>query len=252
MIKGFYSAVSAMMAGVERQKMLSHNAANINTPGFKELMSTLTDFDQTAVQFPPGGDQNALAKYVGNLGLGVELGARLTNYEEAAMKNTGHEFDLAINGRGFFSIRTPQGDRVTRDGRFLKDANGGLVTVEGYPVLNSAGQPLRLPEGRLVVNSDGSLTVNGAAAGTLGIAVFQNPTTDLVRDENNTFVVVGQPAARSGFTVQQGFLEMSNVNASQLMTEMVTVSRLYEAAQKMVTNQDELLGRSISTLGRVS
>jgi flagellar basal-body rod protein FlgF len=252
MIKGFYSAVSAMVAGVERQKLLAHNATNINTPGFKEILSTLNDFEQTNVSFPPGGDANSLAKYVGSLGLGVELGPQVTNFEEAGLNGTGHEFDMAINGPGFFNIRTPDGDRVTRDGRFLKDAQGQLVTIEGFQVLNSNGQPIKLPDGPLVVNSDGSMLVNGASIGTLGMDVFQNPETDLVRDENNKFVVVGQPAAKTGATVLQGYLEMSNVNASRLMTQMVMVSRLYEAAQKLVTNQDELLGRSISTLGRIS
>jgi len=251
MIKGFYSAVSAMLAGVERQKLLAHNAANINTPGFKEIMTSMNDFVKTQVQFPPGGVASAQVNYVGDLGLGVELSPEVTNYDESAMKNTGHNFDLAVAGPGYFNVRTPEGDRLTRDGRFLKDAQGGLVTIEGNQVLDNNKKPIRLPEGDFVVNPDGSILVNNQAAGQLGISVFKNPETDLVRGENNTFIAVGQPAAQTGFAVEQGFLEQSNVNASELMTQMVTVARSYEAAQKMVTTQDDLLAKTISSLGRI-
>ncbi len=254
MIKGLYAAASAMVAGVHRQKLLAHNAANLETPGFKELMTALSDFKQTGVAFPPGGDANDQANFVGMLGLGVKVEPEVTNYDEAAIKNTGSTFDLALNGPGFFRIRTPQGERLTRDGRFLKDAQGQLVTTDGFPVLNTAGQPIRLAAGAFSVNPDGTMVVNNQAAGQLGIYAFQDPTKDLVRAENNTFVATGKPLAQAlqaGVTVLQGALEMSNVNPSELMTQMVTVSRAYEAAQKMVTTQDEILGRAISSLGRI-
>lgn len=251
MIKGLYSAVSAMLAGVQRQKLLAHNAANVNTPGFKEIMTSMNDFVTTQVQFPPGGNASQLANYVGDMGLGVELAPEVTNYNEAALKNTGHTYDLAVSGPGYFRIRTPEGDRLTRDGRFLKDAQGGLVTIEGFQVLNSSNQPIRLPEGTFVVNPDGNMLVDNKAVGQMGISVFLNPDKDLVRAENNSFVAVGQPTTQAKASVEQGFLEMSNVNASELMTQMVTVARAYEAAQKMVTTQDDLVGKTISMLGRI-
>jgi flagellar basal body rod protein FlgG len=254
MIKGFYTAVSAMLAGVQREKLLAHNAANLETPGFKEVMTAMSDFRHTAVSFPPGGDVNDQVRYVGNLGLGVQVEPEITNYAESGIKNTGSSYDLAINGPGFFRIRTPQGERLTRDGRFLKDATGQLVTTDGNLVLGSTGQPIKLPEGNFVVSPGGDIMVNNKAAGKLGIYAFQDPSKDLVRAENNTFTAVGKPAAQAlqaGATVMQGMLEMSNVNPSELMTQMVTVSRAYEAAQKMVQNQDELLGRAISSLGRI-
>jgi flagellar basal-body rod protein FlgF len=252
MIKGLYSAVSAMMAGVERQKLLAHNAANVNTPGFKELVTSMNDFMNTQVQFPPGGNATQNANYVGDLGLGVELGPEITNYDEAALKNTGNTFDLAISGPGYFRIHTPNGDRLTRDGRFLKDAQGGLTTIDGSQVLDSNNKPIKLADGTFAVDSEGTMLVNGQAAGKMGISVFQNPNQDLQRAEDNTFIAVGQPTTQVKASVQQGFLEMSNVNASELMTQMVTVSRAYEAAQKMVTAQDELLGKTISSLGKVA
>jgi flagellar basal-body rod protein FlgF len=250
MIKGFYSAVSAMVAGEQRQKLLAHNAANLETPGFKEVLTTLGEFMQTPVVYPPGGSTSP-AEYVGNLGLGVETAPDITDYATGPLENTGHSFDLAINGPGYFRISTPDGERLTRDGRFLKDASGKLVTVEGYQVLDSNGKPITVPEGDFKVSPDGTLQVGTQGIGKLGILAFQNPTTDLTRDENNKFVAVGKPIASTGVTVQQGFLEGSNVNSSELMTDMVTVSRAYEAAQKMVSTQDDLLDRSITSLGHI-
>ena len=169
MIKGLYSAVSAMIAGVQRQKLLAHNAANLETPGFKEVLTSMNDFMQTSVDFPQGGKLNASSIYVGQLGLGVETAPEITNYDEAALQNTGHIFDLAITGgAGFFRIRTLDGERLTRDGRFLKDAQGQLVTIEGLQVLGSNGQPIHLPEGNFVVNPDGTILVRRPERRTVG------------------------------------------------------------------------------------
>ena len=252
MIKGLYSAASAMLAGVHRQQILSHNAANMETPGFKGIMTSLTDFMETPVSFPPGGNKAAQASYVGDMGLGVESSPDMTDYSEAGFQNTGHSFDLAISGAGFFRVNTPNGERLTRDGRFSRDAQGGLVTVEGHQVLDNNGKPIKLADGDFTVNPDGSLMVNNQAAGQLGLAAFQNPATDLVRDENNTFIAAGKPSTQVQLSVQQGFLESSNVNPSELMTQMAMVVRSYEAAQKMVTTQDDLLGKAIASLGRLA
>ncbi len=250
MIKGLYAAASAMVAGEHRQKLIAHNAANMDTPGFKEIMTTMDDFIDTRANFLPGADQKAQAIYVGDLGLGVETMPDTTDYSEAAFENTGHNLDFAIGGPGFFRIQTPAGERLTRDGRFLKDAQGNLTTVEGFKVLDSAGKPIRLADGDISVNTQGAIFINNQAAGQLGISVFQNPDQDLVRDENNKFIAKGQPTTQVAVSVQQGFLEGSNVNAAELTTQMVTVARQYEAAQKMVTTQDDLLAKSIGTLGR--
>jgi flagellar basal-body rod protein FlgF len=250
MIKGLYSAVSAMVAGEQRQKLLAHNAANLETPGFKQVLTTMNDFMNTNVIFPPGGNSSP-AEYVGQLGLGVENSPEITDHAAAALENTGHDFDLAIHGEGYFRISTPDGERLTRDGRFLKDAKGQLVTVEGYQVLDSNGKAITLPEGDFEVDTTGTIKVGTQTVAKLGLAAFKDPTTELARDENNKFIAVGKPVANAAVTVQQGFLEASNVNPSELMTDMVTVARAYEAAQKMVTNQDDLLERSITSLGRV-
>lgn len=252
MIKGLYAAASAMIAGVNRQKILAHNAANMDTPGFKQILSSLQDFTSTPVMYPPGdGDGVSPVSYLGDLGLGVASAPETTDYEGGPLNMTEHPFDLAISGPGFFHVRTPNGDRYTRDGRFQRDAQGQLLTQDGFAVLDKQGNPLTIPEGDFAVRPDGTISVNGQAAGQLGLAAFNDPRTELTRDDTNTFAAQGAPTSQTVGEVQQGYLEASNVNASQLMTQMISVARSYEAAQQMVQNQDELLGRTISTLGRL-
>jgi flagellar basal-body rod protein FlgG len=127
-----------------------------------------------------------------------------------------------------------------------------LVTVDGYAVLGSGGQPITLPAGTLDVQTNGTITVNNQQAGQIGLANFQNPETDLERSANNTFNAITAPTGTATGTIHQGYLEASNANASQIATQMVTVARSYEAAQRMVQAQDELLGETIASLGRLT
>ncbi len=251
MIKGFYAAVSAMLVNANRQQLLSHNIANLQTPGFKEIMSTVQDFVKTPVTFPAGNITHSYTQYVGTLGLGAMSGPEVTDFAQGGLQLTGNPFDLAIQGDGFFRVRTPAGEQYTRDGRFLRNTNGQLVTLEGYQVLGKNGQPIQLNEGDTVIAGDGTITVNGTQAGHLGLAVFQNPRSDLTRTEGNYFSANQAPAAGGTVQVSQGSLEMSNANPTAMMTQLVEVGRSYEAAQQMVQNQDELLGKTISTLGRI-
>ncbi len=252
MIKGLYSAASAMLANLARQGALAHNIANLNTPGFKQVLTPLQDFIQTAEITPFGPTATAQPlRWIGNLGLGVEALPEETDYSDGALQETGQPYDLAIHGPGFFRIQTPNGERYTRDGRFDRDAAGNLVTLDGYPVLDTGGQPINLPEGDLSVALDGTLMVNGQAAGQLGLASFADPAAELTRDLPNLFAAAGAPTGQEIGLVQQGVLEMANANPANLMTQMVAVTRAYEAAQTMVKTQDELLGKTISSLGGV-
>lgn len=249
MIKGIYTAVSAMIAGVNKQAIKAHNVANLNTPGFKQIFTTLQEFKQTEV-IPNGIITNSdPAQSIGNLGLGVMTTETRTKFTNGSLQLTNHPFDLAIQGEGFFHIMTPQGDRYTRDGRFIRNANGGLITIDGNKVLDSFGKPIQLPDGELNVNSTGNLQVNGEQMAQLGIAEFSQPETQLNKVDGNIYSASVNPEQSTLNTViSQGYLEMSNVN----VVEMMIGEKTYEAAQQMVQNQDELLGKSISTLGKLA
>jgi len=251
MIKGLYAAASAMITGVYRQQAVAHDIANVDTPGFKQILTSLNEFDKTSAYTQSGLTNKDDIAYLGNMGLGVMAAPETTDFTQGTLKNTESPLDLAISGTGFFRIRTPEGDRFTRDGRFTKDANGQLVTVDGNLVLSSSGQPIKLAEGDPTISTNGDIYINGVASGNIGVAYFADLTT-LTRTAENTFTSTATPATTGGGTVLQSTLEQSNVDSAQLMTQMIEISRSYQAAQQMVQNQDELLGKAISTLGRVS
>jgi flagellar basal-body rod protein FlgF len=252
MIKGLYTAASAMLAQVQQQQSLAHNIANITTPGFKAVLNSLDDFMTTQVNTTTPTALGPYVANIGSMGLGVENAPETIDFSQGGLQETGNELDLGIEGDGFFRVQTPNGERYTRDGRFLRDANSQLVTVDGYKVLNAAGQPMTIPVGEVGVGIDGTVSVDNVQVGQIGLSNFQNPRTDLERDVNNTFKSINNPTGTANGQIHQGNLEGSNANASQIATQMVTVARSYQAAQQMVQSQDQLLGETISTLGRLS
>jgi flagellar basal body rod protein FlgG len=251
MIKGLYAAVSGMIQNAARQQTLSHNISNLDTPGFKEILSTAQDFMHTSVQYSPGNLLKTNLTNIGTLGLGTQYGPEFVDFTQGGLETTGNPYDLAIDGNGLFTVKTPQGTRYTRDGRFLRNAQNNLVTVDGYSVLNQAGQPIKLPDGTIAVAQDGTIAVNGAAVTKLGLAVFTNPKVDLVRDTGNLFTSSAKSNGKDPGVISQGCLESSNTDPTQVMTQLVEVARSYEADQQMVQNEDQLTGKTISSLGQI-
>jgi len=264
MIKGLYAAASAMIAGMERQTIISHNIANADTAGFKTVLlginswidtQVVTNTEQTQINpLVPSIYSTMLPdqlRYVGDLGLGVDTSPEVIDFAQGALETTGEPYDVAIEGEGFFHIQTLEGDRYTRDGRFLRDAEGNLVTVDGNKVLSQDGQPIVIGEGDVSIGLDGTIYVDNEEISKIGVFSFENPEKDLIRDPSNMFIANGTPMDSGTGTIRQSTLEMSNVSISQMMTQMISVARNYEAAQKLVTVQDTLLGKTISTLGKV-
>ncbi|MBN2555737.1 MAG: flagellar hook-basal body protein [Anaerolineales bacterium] len=248
MIRGFYSAVSAMLANLSRQEALAHNISNIDTPGFRQTLLSLEDFKYITAQ---DVDANGDIRTLGRLGLGVEASDEMIDFTLGALSMTGQPLDAAIEGEGFFTIRTDNGLRYSRDGRFARDAEGQLVTVEGHYIADVNGNAITLPDGEVEIETDGTILVDGTEIAQLGLAVFEDPEAELVRDLPNLFAAEGTPLAGETVVVRQGCLESANADPVQLMTQMVQVSRAYEAAQRMVQIQDELLGQTIASLGRL-
>jgi flagellar basal-body rod protein FlgF len=253
MIKGLYAAASAMLAGVNQQSILSHNVANIETPGFKQVLGSVESFLNTSVVEPPESlSQNQRLKWVGNIGLGVDSAPDMIDFSQGSLQMTNVELDFAIQGNGFFKVQTPDGIRYTRDGRFVRNSENQLVTVDGYQVLDDGDQPIELTEdGDITVSPSGELSINNQTAAQLGLASFLEPQKELTRGPNNTFAASGDPTGEDAGTVVQGYVEASNADATELITRMTQVTRQYQAAQQMVQNQDSLLGQTISTLGKM-
>ena len=251
MIKGLYSAVSAMIMNANRQEILSHNISNMQTPGFKTILTSVEDFRDTPVVYSPGASlKESSLDYIGMLGLGTKNGIQTTDFSQGALLTTGNPLDLALQADGFFTIQTPDGTRYTRDGRFLRDAQSTLSTVEGFQVLDKAGKPIKLPDGDVSVGPDGTIYSGTTTVAQLGITIFKDPEQELVRARGNLFTGPAQSTGTGAPHVVQGALEGSNANPTSLMADMTEIVRSYEMAQKMVQNEDELTGKTIASLGR--
>jgi flagellar basal-body rod protein FlgF len=262
MIKGIYAAASGMVSGLHRQAILTHNISNMNTSGYKQILTSMDDWEKTQVRpliksqvdvpfAPPMFNNLAIQQttLLGDLGLGVENIPDTTDFNQGDLQQTDMTYDLAIQGDGFFQVQTPNGVRYTRDGRFNRDSAGNLVNVDGYMVLDSNGQSITLGDGSVAVDSSGAVMVDDVQVATLGIASFTSPTTELVRDGDNTYAATNPPSGTSVSRVEQGYLETSNVNIADAMTQMVSIGRSYQASQQLVNVQDTLLGKAIQSLG---
>jgi flagellar basal-body rod protein FlgG len=216
-----------------------------------------------------------MAPVVGKIGTGVENNELFTEFEQGALKSTDNDFDLAMDGKGFFAIKTPSGERYTRSGAFVLGKEGFLETKEGYPVLGQNG-PIEVKANNFKVDKDGNVYVN---------TDYQNDPFRLVsREENDwkglkkldTLKIVEFPKdrfiAKQGASlwrsteesgdaavlgagnrpkVVQGFVEASNVNPVLEMVQMIEVNRAYEANQKSIQSEDSMLGKLINETVRV-
>lgn len=253
MIRGLYTAAAGMLSGLLRHETIVHNLSNVRTAGYKADRATLTDFPSLLLNRISGGQPGP---EVGRAGTGVSLSVLATDFSAGPISLTDHPLDFAIGGDGYFRVETPDGVRYTRDGRFHLDADGRLMTATGYPVLGPDG-PITVPStgGELTATPGGQLFLDDAPVGQLSLARFDaEGGVALIKDGQTTFASQGaEPELMDAGEVQiyQGYLEESNVDAAQAVTEMMTVLRAYQTSQRLVQLQDRLNGQAANELGRV-
>ncbi|MBI5876856.1 MAG: flagellar basal-body rod protein FlgF [Chloroflexi bacterium] len=250
MIRGVYTIASAMLTLLRRQQAISHNIVNLNTTGYKAERLDPTAFSSLLISRLGGeSDQGG----IGRLGTAVSPEAPVIDFSQGPLKISDQPLDLALTGDGFFQVRTPDGDRFTRDGRFGLNATGQIVNTDGHFVLSQGGTPIQLPVGEIAVGVNGALYVNGRQAGQIGVVTFPKPGA-LVRAGNNLFTAgsdAGAPIAAAAAQVHQGYLEGSNSDAASVMVDMMQVTRAYEAAQRMMQMTDEQVGKAANELGKI-
>jgi flagellar basal body rod protein FlgG len=188
---------------------------------------------------------------LGKIGLGVQNITDTTDFSQGPLQASTQELDLAIQGDGFFQVMTPNGMRYTRDGRFQKDSAGNMINADGYKVMDENGQPIVLGSGSISVGNDGVISEDNARVAKLTIMSFSNPRASLVHDSDNYYLASTSPDGTSVGRISQNYVEGSNVDIADAMTQMISIGRSYEAAQQLVTVQDTLLGRAIQQLGKV-
>jgi flagellar basal-body rod protein FlgG len=236
-----------------RMSLISHNLANVNTTGFKKERGDFEDLlYQNVRQVGAQSTQNTTLPSGLQVGLGVRIAATERIHTQGNLQQTGNVLDVAIQGKGFLQILMPDGTiNYTRDGTLKMDSEGQIVTANGNPLEPAVTVPPTATS--VTIGTDGTVSalVSGGTTETLGqitLASFVNPT-GLESVGDNLYrqsvasgdPVVSTPGTDSLGTLQQGFLETSNVNVVEELVNMIETQRAYEMNSKAVETTDQML-----------
>lgn len=283
MFRGLYTATSGMMAHNRQQQILTNNLANANTPGYKQ--------DQTVMRAFPAQLITAMEKNlstngtklpsghstIGTLNTGVYAQEGIPSFTQGALKQTGNTTDISLlseslpinpdtqeKGTLLFAVELENNDiRYTQNGQFTVNQQGFLTTVEGYNVLNQNLQPIRVNSKEFTVQDNGQVVLNdGTATNRLWLGYTAEPN-QLVKEgqgllrwggnQQGTPQSVEQVAFlnNAGPLVKQGFVEQSNVDLTQTMTQMMNTYRGFESNQKVIQAYDRSMEKTVNEIGRV-
>lgn len=227
MISGIHKLVDGALVQKVRFETIANNVANISTNAFKKDIISfhriLSMKNSSTTDFSPG-----------------------------PIRHTGNELDVALETPGFFKIQTPRGIRYTRDGAFKLDVDRTLVTHNGDPVLGQNGA-ITINGKNVTIEPDGRVLVDNEAVDTISVVDFRN--LDLVKKEGSSYYVF-QGQERDIFTaenisVQNGYIEQSNVNPTGEMIKMIMSLRRFESAQKAIQFMDEITSKMVNEVGRL-
>lgn len=261
MIRGLYTAASGLITKQIQQENLSNNIANINTPGFKNDKVLLKSFeDHLIYKREETASGRTYKRVVGSLKFGVGIDETKTDYSQGILEETGRCLDFALNGDGFFTVLDDKGQELyTRDGRFKINNDGILVNSQGYPVLvtidgSNVKQTLKLNNSNVKLDENGYIsnenTMNNSKI-KFAIAGFNN-RNDLIKQGDNTYLVKNAAVEMDNNTsVKQGYLEKSNIDTIETITQMITIMRSFESNQRVMQQMDETLGKTVNEVGNI-
>ncbi len=267
--KGIYTALSGSLAQSLKIDTIANNIANVNTTGFKRDQQTFNEYitamekPSEVIQVPrvPASIESFYDMNGGDKSF-VNAAGTYTNFEQGSLKSTGGKLDVAIDGKGFFEVATPSGVLLTRAGNFTVDGNGQLVAKDGSPVLMEGSSESSIDQRTVRFSgqsqpyiSDGGEVFDGEKKlGKLSLVQVNNPDSLQKVGGNNygfkinmppDLVQIAQPS------LKQGFIETSNVNIVNEMTEMITAQRVFEGTQKAISAYDAMADKLINVVGSV-
>ncbi len=256
MIRSLWIAKTGMDAQQTQLDVISNNLANVGTTGFKHSRVAFEDLlYQNLRQSGANSSQQTQLPTGLQIGTGVRPVSTEVMFDQGNLQQTSNQFDLAINGQGFFQVQMPDGTTAyTRDGSFHVDATGALVTNSGFAVTPAVTIPAAAQS--VTIGQDGtvSVTLQGkptpSTVGTIQLANFINPPGLEARGQN-LFVETaasGTPSANTPGTnglgtLQQGFIETSNVNVVSELVNMIQTQRAYEMNSKSIQTADQMLSK---------
>lgn len=266
MVKGLYTAYTGMIEEMRRMDVMTNNLANASTTGFKKEGTVNQSFDDQLAIKIKDTSEILPAKKLGTVNLGVKVGETYRDFSQGSFDVTDNPYDVALDGQGFFAVefRSKTGEtsvKYTRDGSFTVNRDGYLMTKDGDYVLNANGARngvggqanyIRVnPNQDVEIDSLGTVYQDNTAVAQIGVVDFENYDYLEKYGENLFDVVPGGQIIQSDARVEQGCLEMSNVNIVTEMVDMITITRAYEANQKIITTIDDTLDKAVNTVGKV-
>ncbi|MEA3357907.1 MAG: flagellar hook-basal body protein [Thermodesulfobacteriota bacterium] len=225
MTSASYTLIDAFLTQQNRFNTISNNLANINTNAFKK---DSISFNQT---------------------LSME-NISITDFSPGPLQYTGNRLDVALGGQGFYKIQTPRGIEYTRNGAFSLNGDRLLVTKNGDSVLGKNG-PIKIAEGNVSIGSDGIVTAGNQTVDTLVVVNFKNPR--LLKKGGESYYRyqgdVQDVFTPENISIQQGYIEGSNVNPTEEMIKMIEIMRVFEATQKAMQSMGEATDKMINDVG---
>jgi flagellar basal-body rod protein FlgF len=244
MDSGYYAASAGLAAQMQALESVANNLANIGTAGYRAQKATFRSL-------LTGGSEvtrNSLNAAVNDFGV---LGGTRTDLSSGNLVETGNTLDLAIAGKGFFTLQSADGTLYSRSGAFHRTHDGQLLTVQGDAVLGEHG-PISLPNGPISISADGTISVDSAVVAKLRISEF-SPDTVLSAAGNALYKApAGAALAAADSSVRQGMLEDSNVSSVKGVVDLITIQRNAEMMQRALTLFDSQLNQTaVQDLPRV-
>ena len=254
MIRGLYTAATAMSAQQYNIDVISNNIANVNTTAFKKDRTEFQDLMYASLNYTAGSTSENTVNPTGlDVGLGVRISGIQKVFIQGNMKETGNTLDVAIEGKGFFNITLPNGETAyTRNGSFKLDSDGAIVNGQGYKLDPEIVVPADVV--KLSVAKDGTVTAENAVTkatvqlGQITLSDFINPSglaplgDGLYSAATTSGDAIDGNAGTGGLgSLRQGMLESSNVSLVTEMVDLITAQRAYESSSKAITTTDEML-----------
>jgi flagellar basal-body rod protein FlgF len=237
MENSIFLGLARQMVLQRKLEVVANNIANSDTtaykselPVFKEVLSQQQSKEQVSYVFDYG---------------------KTRNMSEGRIKPTGNDFDLAIQGPGFFAVQTAAGERYTRNGVLQLDDQGRLVTNNGQAVLDTQSRPIQVPPGttKLEIASTGAITAGNQQVAQLRIVGFTNEQA-LRPGANSLFVANEIPGPAPNAKVVQGSIEESNVSPIDEMARLVDITRGYDQVQNLMENENNRIKSAVQRIGR--
>jgi len=227
---------------MESLDLLANNISNASTGGYK------ADREFYSIYVAPEAETNDPQSAM------PLIDRPWIDLSQGAITPTGNSLDVALSGRGFFTVQGPSGPLYTRNGSFHLAVDGSLVTPDGYGVRDTAGAVLTLPGAEPVeISSDGTVTQNGSAIGQLQVVDF-TAAAGLAKQGSNCFRVTDPavlPTAPSNVTVEQGKLEASNSGAAESAVRLISIMRQFEMMQKAVSMGLDMNKQAVEQVAKV-